>query len=134
MKADNQPNMKNEDSLYLNFMIDMKIMLDNMDELKISKGYRQKIKFHGNLLERELEGIFNNWLKEMGPDMEKIYFYSCKIRKQFNDIMKENSANPEKMAILKTILQEFKAGNIMQADDECVNMIKSVKPDSIKRV
>ncbi len=126
--------MKNEDSIYLSFMIDMKNMLDNMDELKISKAYRQKIKFHGNLLERELEGIFNNWLQTMGKDMEQLYFYSCKIRKQFNDIMKDNSANPEKMAILKTILQEFKAGNVMQADNESINMIRKIKPDSIKKV
>ena len=126
--------MKNEDSIYLNFMIDMKIMLDNLDDLKISKGYRQKIKFHGNLLERELEGIFSNWLKVMGKDMEELYFYSCKIRRQFNEIMKESSSDPVKMAMLKTILQEFKAGNIMQTDDEAINMIKSVKPDSIKKI
>jgi len=126
--------MKNEDSIYLNFMIDMKIMLDNLDELKISKDYRKKIKFHGNLLERELDEIFNNWLKVMGKDMEELYFYSCKVRKLFNEIMNESSSDPKKMAVLKTILQELKAGTIMQTDEESINMIQAVKPDSIKKL
>ena len=116
-------------------MVELKTMLDTIDKAAMGKSYVHKIKFHGNKMYSELEKIFNSWLSTMATkDEEKAFFYVCGIKKDFNDIMNESSADMPKMAILKSILSDFKNGELLGIEDEEINMIKSVKPDSIKKI
>lgn len=40
----------------------------------------------------------------------------------------------DKMAVMRTLMKEYMRGNVMEAEDSTINMIRSIKPQSIGNV
>jgi len=107
---------------------------DVMDELSKHHFYMHSFKHKGNLFKKEIKRLLDNFAeadyKLTNMDGSHIMAQRKKIISNAISIMEEEDNIPN----FASLVESFKNNEVMVVDEKSIEMIKTIKPESVKTI